>query len=475
MEVGSGTAGGETLTTPAAPVPGGPAATGQAPQPPAAPDPSRILRSRPYIVVLVLAAITGAPVAVVAYFFLKLIDKVQTEIYTDLPKAVGFHAEPVWWPLPCLAIGGLVVALAIIYLPGTGGHEPAEGFKSSGPVPPVQLFGIVAAAFVTLVSGAVLGPEAPLIAIGSGLGVLAVQLVKKDAPQQAVMVIAAAGSFAAISTLLGSPIVGAFLLMEMAGLGGPMMEVVLVPGLLAAGIGSLIFVGLGDLTGFGTFSLQVPHLPTVGSPTGGEFLWAIVIGVAAGVLGVAVFRLAKTLQAFVVRRRVLLTPVIGLAVGGIAVAFAEGASHSSSFVLFSGQTALPELVDHAAAWSAGSLVLLVVCKALAYSVSLSGFRGGPIFPSLLIGAAGGIALSHLPGLTLVGGAAMGVGAMSAAVLGMPLSSVLLASLLFASDSLEVIPLVIVAVVVAFVVSTLLKPPPVAPAAAAAGPAAPQRS
>ena len=103
------------------------------------------------------------------------------------------------------------------------------------------------ASLATLCLGAVLGPEAPLIAIGSGIGVLAVHLVKKDAPAQAFAVIGAAGSFAAISTLLGSPLVGAFLLMEAAGLGGPMLGVVLVPGLLAAGVGSLIFVGLDSL------------------------------------------------------------------------------------------------------------------------------------------------------------------------------------------------------------------------------------
>ena len=80
-----------------------------------------------------------------------------------------------------------------------------------------------------------LGPEAPLIAIGSGLGALAVRLAARDAPAQATAVIATAGSFAAISTLFGSPLLGAFLLLEAAGLGGPMLGVVLVPGLLAAG------------------------------------------------------------------------------------------------------------------------------------------------------------------------------------------------------------------------------------------------
>ena len=75
--------------------------------------------------------------------------------------------------------------------------------------------------------------------------------------------------------------------MEVSGLGGPMLGVVLVPGLLAAGVGALIFVGLDSWTGFGTFSLAVPNIPPFGSPTVAEFLWAIVIGVAAAVLGTA--------------------------------------------------------------------------------------------------------------------------------------------------------------------------------------------
>ena len=43
-----------------------------------------------------------------------------------------------------------------------------------------------------------------------------------------------------------------------------MLGLVLVPGLLAAGVGSLIFIGLDALTGLGTFSLAIPNLPTSG-------------------------------------------------------------------------------------------------------------------------------------------------------------------------------------------------------------------
>ena len=360
-------------------------------QTPAPTDPLSLLKSRSYLALLVLGAVIGVPVATVAYFFLDAVGRVQKEIFSDLPGQLGFHGEPLWWPLPWLALSGLLVALTIRYLPGTSGHEPSEGFQAGGPVAPIDLFGVIIAAFATLSLGVVLGPEAPLIAIGSGLGVLAIHLVKRDVPAMAAVVIGGAGSFAAIATLLGSPLTGAFLLMEVIGFGGPTMEMVLMPGLLAAGVGSLIFVGLNDLTGFGDFSLTISHIPHVGPPTGAEFLWAIGIGLAAAVLATNIFRVARLLRPIVERRRVLLTPLAGLAVGGLAIAFAEGTGRSSSDVLFSGQSALPTLVQQAAGWTAGALVLLVACKSLAYAISLSGFRGGPIFPAMFIGAAGGIA------------------------------------------------------------------------------------
>jgi H+/Cl- antiporter ClcA len=140
-------------------------------------------------------------------------------------------------------------------------------------------------------------------------------------------------------------------------------------------------------------------------------------------------------------------------------------------VLFSGQSALPALVQHAAGWTVGALALLLVCKGLAYSISLSSFRGGPIFPSMFIGAAGGILLSHVGGLPMVAGAAMGVGAMTAGALKMPMTAVLLPSLLFLSDAVDLMPIVIVAVVVSFVIAVRLNPNPQPKDAAAASPPA----
>ncbi len=429
-----------------------------APTPSAAPpSPVELLKSRSYLSLLVLGAILGVVVATVAYFFLKGIAEAQQYLFTTLPKDLGFDKAPMWWPIPPLVVGGLLVGLTIQYLPGTGGHKPAEGFKASGPVLPIELPGIIIAAFATLAFGAVLGPEAPLIAIGSGLGILAIHLVKRDAPEMATMVIGAAGSFAAISTLLGSPITGAFLLMEVAGLGGPLLGVVLVPGLLAAGVGSLVFVGLNAWAGFGTFALAIPDIPKFSTPDVAEFLWAIGIGLVAALLGSGIKRLGLALQPIVERRKVLLTPVAGLAVAGFAILFAEVSNRSPSDVLFSGQSALPAVVEQAGAWTVGALTLLIVCKSLAYGASLGAFRGGPTFPGMFIGAAGGIALSHLPGLPMIAGVGMGIGAMTVAMLGLPLTSVLLVVVLLQPDAVPLMPLVIVAVVVSYVASARLGP------------------
>jgi H+/Cl- antiporter ClcA len=423
-------------------------------------DPMALLRSKGYIKLLVLAAVVGAPVSAVAYLFLKLVALLQHWFFTSIPDQLGFNGPPVWWPFPLLAVAGVLVSLTITYLPGNAGHNPAEGFKAGGGAPTAaELPGVVLAALATLSLGVVLGPEAPLIAIGGGLGVLAVRLAARDAPPTAGTVMAAAGSFAAISTLLGSPIVGAFLLMEASGLGGPVLGLVLVPGLLAAGIGTLVFVGLDNLTGWGTFSLAIPGLPHFSHPTGVLLLWGVVIGAFAPLVGTGIRLLGLALQAVIDRRRLVLTPVAGLVVAGIAVAFAEITGKSSSEVLFSGQSAVPGLVLNAGTWTVGALVVLVIAKSLAYGVSLSGFRGGPIFPAMFIGVAMGVAASHLPGMSVVPGAAMGLGAMTTVMLRLPLTATLLATLLFASDGLTLAPLIIVAVVVSYAVTAWLPQTP----------------
>ena len=59
------------------------------PPPPAdPPDPQALLRSRGYVQILILAAITGLPISAAAYGFLALVEHLQDWLFTDLPPSV---------------------------------------------------------------------------------------------------------------------------------------------------------------------------------------------------------------------------------------------------------------------------------------------------------------------------------------------------------------------------------------------------
>src|SRR3954452_6762331 len=189
-----------------------------------------VMRPRAYLVVLVLAVVLGVPVAVLAYGFLKLTSLVQQWTFTDLPGTLGYATAPVWWPLLPLATAGILTGLSIRLLPGTGGESPAAGFHGLGITPRENLPGVFCAALASIGLGAVIGPEMPLIALGGGLAYLAVSLVRRDLPAQAGRLIRATGGFAAVSTFLGTPLAGAFLLLEASSVGGPLATAVLLPG-----------------------------------------------------------------------------------------------------------------------------------------------------------------------------------------------------------------------------------------------------
>jgi H+/Cl- antiporter ClcA len=422
-------------------------------------DPVSVVRSRAYLSALVLAAMLGIPISAIAYGFLALVAALQGYLFADLPATLFDGTPPAWWPVPWLVLCGLLVSLTIRHLPGTGGHSPALGFSVGGG-PPLDrnLAGIVLASLATLSLGAVLGPEGPLIAIGSGLAALTVRQLKKDAPPMALTIMASAGSFAAVSTLLGSPLLGAFLIMEAAGIAGATLSLVALPGLLASGIGALVFIGLDSWTGLGTFSLSLTSVPPGVDPTVATLLWAVPVGIVGALLGWAIRWIGLSLRPLVHRNRVPVTAGLGLLIGLTAMAYQLITDQSFTDVLFSGQDALPALVANAADYSVATLLVLAVCKLLAYGMSLSAFRGGPVFPAMFVGAVLGIALSGLPGMSLAPAIGMGIGAMCCAMLRLPLTSVLLATLLLGSDGLQVVPEVIVAVVVAFVITAVLPTP-----------------
>ncbi|MGO9490031.1 MAG: chloride channel protein [Solirubrobacteraceae bacterium] len=438
------------------------------------------IESRSFAVLLVIAAVVGVLVSLVAWCFLELLNQIERGVYVHLPSDFGYHGgPPIWWPLPVLAVAGVICAFAIERLPGEGGHLPANGLAAAGPPAAVALPGILLAAFASVGLGVVLGPEAPLIALGSGLGALLIRLARRDAPPQVVTVMAAAGTFAAFSLLLQSPLIAAVIVIEVIGLGGPRLTLVLLPGLLAAGIGSLVSIGMGAWTGLSTSAYalgSIEGLAKFQRPDIASFGWTIALALAVALGCVLIVRTARGMAGAVAARRFVLLPLIGLLVAGLAIAFQQVTGKPFQEVLFSGQSSLPGLVSKVGTWSIGVLALLVVCKGIAYSISMASFRGGPTFPAVFLGGVAGVMAGQLPGYATTPAIAVGIGAAVATVLRLPLSAIVLGVLLTLGSGTGTEPLLIVGTVVAYIVSgRLIRPPSATAPADATAAAVPART
>jgi H+/Cl- antiporter ClcA len=396
-----------------------------------------------YLRLVLIAAAIGIPAALVGAGFLAAVHELEDLLWPDSPPSYLVIGLPV--------AGALLVVAARRLLPGDGGHRPLDGL-SSDPTPLAHAPGIALAAVGTLAFGAVLGPEAPVIALGSVVGVAAAQLVRAD--ERELPVLSMAGSFSAMSALFGGPLVAGLLLLE-GGLGmGAKLLQVLLPGLVAAAIGYTIFVGLGDWGGLDAPGLVVPDLPTYDGTLVADLALAVVAGVLTTLLILLVRRGAERVEGSGLPVPALLLGG-GLAVG--LLAWASGLLGANpEDTLFSGQSAVPDVVAEA---STGVILVLLVAKALAYAISLGcGFRGGPIFPAIFLG----VGLMSLPivwfGTSPTVAIAIGCAAGMAAQTRLLIAPVLFASLLVGSGGLDAIPAAVLAASAAWLTLSALAPP-----------------
>ena len=87
-----------------------------------------LVRSRGFQKLLVVAAAIGVLVSLLAWCFLELVHWTNEEAFVDLPHALGYSdGAPTWWPLPVLAIAGLIVAAAIVKPPRS--RRPRSGAR----------------------------------------------------------------------------------------------------------------------------------------------------------------------------------------------------------------------------------------------------------------------------------------------------------------------------------------------------------
>jgi H+/Cl- antiporter ClcA len=430
-------------------------------------------RARELLRALVVAAGVGLPVSLAAFGFLALTPAIETVLWTTIPENLGFSGTAWWWILLVPTVGGLLAGLVVRHLPGGGGHEPIKGFTPD-PVLPRAIPGVVLAALASLSFGAVLGPEAPLLALGSALGLWFARIGRLSG--EVAPLAAAAGLFASISALFGNPLLAAFLVLEavgMAGLTAP-LAAVLLPGMLSAAIGYLLITGIRSWSGIeisGFPALDLPAYPTVVLM---DLLWAVVLGIVLAALVAAVRVVAERAHALTSTHPGFMAPGAGLLVGVAALLFAAGSGEHADLVLFSGESSTPTVVSSGASWGAGVLALLLLLKSLAYAISLGSlFRGGPVFPALFLGATVGVLLSELvPDVSLTASVVVGMAAATSAMLRLPLSAVLLAVLLGGSTALEATSLALIASVVAFVATRVLERSRAARSPAPAQPSSP---
>lgn len=437
-------------------------------------DAQSVVRNPGFRRLLILSAVVGLIVSVGAWAFLTLVPWTQDRLFVDLPEVLGFSGAPWWWPIPVLIVAGTLTALAIVRMPGGGGGIPADGF-SAGLTEPSVLPGVLLAALATLGFGLVLGPSSPVIALGMGLGLFLVRRVGKDAPDNVQQVVAVAGGFAALAMVFSNPIVAAIVVIEAAGIGGAMAPLIVLPGLVAAGIGSLVYLGMGELTGLSTaaYALSPVRLESLDTLSLSEVAWAIPLAVVCGALGVAVVTLGQRTQRLVTRNQFIWLPIIGVVVALLAILFAQITGQSELAILFSGSRALDPLLTQADTLAVATVAWLMLFKAGAWMLSMGSFRGGPVFPAIFVGVIAGLLASNLPGLSMSAAVPITVAATVVAVLRLPLSAAVIAMVMTGSAGLTAIPLIIVGMAAAYVVGEAIRgmvaKPASATGAAAAGP------
>jgi H+/Cl- antiporter ClcA len=422
-----------------------------------------VLHSPGYLKLLVLAGLIGVPMSLVAFGFLAAVHELEHVVWHTLPSAAGYEHVPAWWPIVALGLAGVLVALTVGHLPGHGGHVPADGF-GGGATPPSHVLGVVLASGASLTLGAVVGPEAPLIALGSGLALFAVRRTAVSGDVQASAIVAAAGSAAAISAIFGNPLIAAVLMLEVLGLARRQAMLVVLPCLLSSGVGALVFTGMGNWTGLGIGALSLPGIEPVRLHAA-DVAWSVPLAIAVSVLTWPVFELGRRTAALAKERVLPVTLAAALLAGGSAAVYALVTDHTADEVVLSGQATLYAIASDPGAWSTGALIALVVCKGMAYALCIGVFRGGPVFPAILLGAAVGVvAASWLPGLGLLPAMAIGMAA-GVATTGLPVTSAVVIVLLLGDSATSQMPVVLLAVVTALIAEEKLRTLRPQPAAA----------
>lgn len=370
---------------------------------------------------LLLAAAVGAVAGVGGVAFRLLLNGVQWLAFGSGSEMLlsALAGVPAWRIVAAPALGGLAVGLYFHFvLPSRRMLGPAdviEGVWRHGGVLPVSrtILGAVANA-LSLGVGASVGYEGPIVllggALGSGVGVLA----KIQAAELRILV--ACGVAGCVAASFNAPIAAAIFALEVV-----LLSYRPVP-LPAVALASVAGTVVGRAW-FGSAPLFPLHAQ--GWPSWVDFPASALLGIAAAAAALAMMAgifAAGDLNGRIRGPQWIKTGVAGLLVGVIALWVPQVLSYGQE------ATHMAMIGKYGIAF----LLLIVAAKLIATMISLGfGFGGGVFSPSLVLGSALGGAFGHaaamlLPGLATPGAyAVLGAAAVSAPVLGAPVSTVLI--------------------------------------------------
>jgi H+/Cl- antiporter ClcA len=302
----------------------------------------------------------------------------------------------------------------------------------------------VITAFVSLISGASLGPEAPLADACGGMGTLMSDKLKLN--EQETRTMGYSGVSGMLAAFITSPFGGAILGLESAqgGATGRMAYFwVLFPSLLASAVATVVFVLLS-----GTFFETLYKFPAY-APRLADLLYAAPLGLIGGAVGLLFMLSLRRLQGLFqpMKAHVVVRGLIGgLGMGLIGALL--------PLTLFSGEAETVDLIAHAAEIGVVMLIVLGLAKLLATTLLLAtGWKGGYIFPIMFASVALGLAVNLVfPGIPVAVTVAATMAGALVAALKAPLFAALFTSALVQKETGAVIA---VAVVVSALLAALL--------------------
>ena len=344
----------------------------------------------PYIKLLGLVVVLGLLSALVTFAFMALVHQGTGLIWEQAARALGL--DPRLFTVLVCALGGLVVGLLVKLFGDHSGifAEVMREFGKTGRFNYHHAPGIVVTAFVSLISGASLGPEAPLADACGGMGTLMADKLKLD--ERETRTLGYSGVSSMLAAFITSPFSGALLGLESAQ-GGPgglaTYFWVLFPSLLASAVATVVFVLLS-----GTFFETLYKFPAY-APRVVDLLYAAPLGLVGGAVGLLFMLSLRRLQGLLqpMKTHVVLRGLLGgLAMGLIGALL--------PLTLFSGESQTGDLIVHAAEIGVVMLIVLAIAKLFATSLLLAtGWKGGYIFPIMFASVALGLAVNLvLPGI-----------------------------------------------------------------------------